>query len=132
MKNLFLFIILLLPMAASADESGTCGENLTWTYNETTHTLTISGSGEMYNYSWNNLGPWNSFRQDILSLLIEEGVTSIGSDAFYGCSGLISVTIPSSVKRIETHAFAGCGGLTSVTIPNSVTSIGEAAFGGYI
>ena len=50
MKNLFLFIMLLLPMAASADQSGTCGENLTWTYNETTHTLTISGSGEMDNY----------------------------------------------------------------------------------
>lgn len=130
MKNLFLFIMLLLPMAASADQSGTCGDNVTWTYNETTHTLTISGSGRMYNYKWPNLGPWDSFRQDILSLLIEEGVTSIGNYAFYECSGLTSVTIPNSVTSIGIYAFYGCSGLISVTIPNSVTSIGAYTFHG--
>ena len=128
MKNLFLFIMLLLPLAASADQSGTCGDNVTWTYNEDTHTLTISGNGEMYNYMWNNLGPWNSFRQDILSLLIEEGVTSIGNYTFYECSSLTSVTIPNSVTSIGEWAFCDCSGLTSVTIPNSVTSIEGGAF----
>ena len=57
-------------------------------------------------------------------------VTSIGYEAFYGCSGLTSVSIGSSVTSIEVGAFSGCSGLTSVTIPNSVTSIGKWAFYG--
>ena len=57
-------------------------------------------------------------------------VTSIGDNAFWGCSGLTSVTIPNSVSYIGEAAFASCSGLTSVTIPNSVSYIGEAAFGG--
>ena len=55
-------------------------------------------------------------------------VTSIGVDAFYGCTGLTSVTIPDSVTSIGEYAFGGCTGLTSVIIPNSVTSISEYAF----
>ncbi len=60
--------------------------------------------------------------------VIPEGVTSIGYDAFYGCSGLTSLTIPEGVTSIGNSAFMGCRGLTSLTIPNSVTSIGNSAF----
>ena len=61
---------------------------------------------------------------------IPNSVTSIGSSAFSGCSGLTSVTIPNSVTNIGSYAFQNCEGLTSVTIPNSVTSIGYSAFNG--
>ena len=62
------------------------------------------------------------------TITIPNSVTSIGSSAFYGCSGLTSITIPNSVTSIGSSAFSGCGSLTSITIPNSVTSIGDAAF----
>ena len=65
-----------------------------------------------------------------MNTVIPNSVTSIGSYAFYGCSGLTSVTIPNSVTSIGDHTFWDCSGLTSVTIPNSVTSIGDHAFYG--
>ena len=64
----------------------------------------------------------------LTSVTIGNSVTSIGGYTFYGCKGLTSVTIPNSVTSIGGYTFYGCNGLTSVTIPNSVTSIGEYAF----
>ena len=125
-KQLFLFLLFLLPLTASADESGTCGDNLTWTYVEATQTLTISGSGDMYNYSQNNLRPWKN--NDINTVIIEPGVTSIGNFAFSSCKSLTSISIPNSVTSIGYYAFEYCYGLTSIFIPNSVTSIGRYAF----
>ena len=66
--------------------------------------------------------------KEVTNLVIPEGVTSIGNNAFQGCSGLTSVTIPNSVTSIEDYAFSGCSGLTSITIPNSVSIINEHAF----
>ena len=109
-------------MMASADDSGTCGDNLTWTYAEATQKLTISGTGEMYHYSYNN-NLWKSFRESIKEVEIGDGVTTIGENAFQGCIGLTSVMIPESVTSIGNYAFADCSGLTSITIPKSVTTI---------
>lgn len=131
-KFLLLLLLTLLPMMASADNSGYCGangRNLTWTYDEATKTLTISGTGQMASYYY-DISPWSDFRASIKNIIIKDGVTSIGEDAFQSCKGLTSVTIPNSVTEIGDEAFSGCTNLTSVTIPNSVTSIGWRAFDG--
>ena len=119
-------------MMASADASGTCGTNLTWTYVEATRTLTVSGEGSMENYSdrYNYYAPWYSYRSEITKVIVEDGVMSIGDYAFSRCSGLTSITIPNSVTSIGDEAFQNCIGLTSVTIGNNVTPIGEQAFQG--
>ena len=116
--------------------SGTCGTNVTWSYNTSTDTLTISGTGDMSKYSsslynggnYVTTAPWRGCYITMKTLVINSGVTSISSSAFEGCNGLKSITIPDSVTSIGSYAFNKCIGLTSVTIPNSVTSIDYRAF----
>ena len=113
--------------------SGNCGKqgnNLTWTLDDV-GTLTISGSGEMANY-YNNK-PWDAYHypeNKLKSLVIEQGITSIGQNAFSFCSGFTgSLIIPDSVTNIGNSAFDNCSGFTgNLIIPNSVTSIGDYAF----
>ena len=120
-----------LPIASAAEvtDSGNCGENLTWTLN-TDGLLTISGTGEMEDYSSYGNVPWNGLVDKINCVVIRNGVTSISYGAFMGCTGLTSVTIPDSVTSIGDNAFRNCTGLTSVTIPDSVTAMGTSAFEG--
>lgn len=151
-------------------DSGTCGEYLTWkiskkansivlyntekeeepdTYQEC-YTLTISGTGEMYNYSYSEdldqenseqQRPWEEFRGSITRIKVEKGVTSIGNYAFMRTEHLKSVELPEGLLSIGQCAFQGCyeskeegdalqviGGLPEITIPDSVTSIGNGAF----
>ena len=105
-------------------------DNLTWKLYED-GTLNISGTGAMKDYSHSESNQSPVFDNDIIkSVVIEDGVTSIGNSAFWSCGGLISVTIPDSVTSIGNFAFSGCVGLTNITIPNSVTCIGMKGFGG--
>ena len=130
MKKLFTLIVAICATTlAWADDSGSCGENVTYSFVESTGTLTISGTGYMEDFTSSSKVPWNAYRSSIKKVVINNGVTSIGYDAFYGCKGLTSVTIPNSVTSIGGSAFSDCTGLTSITIPNSVTSIGDYAFG---
>ena len=92
------------------------------------YTLTISGIGEMPNYTNENAQPWYPFRGSIAKVVIDEGVTSIGNYSFPYCSSLTDVTIPNSVITIGFGAFGVCTSLTEVIIPNNITSIGELAF----
>jgi len=124
----FVLVLSLLPgMTAFAADSGNCGDNVTWNYDNTTNTLTISGSGAMANNAymiWHD----NEFQNSIKTVVIENGVTSIGTAAFVNCASLTSITIPDSVTSIGMVAFYDCESLTSITIPDSVTSIGSSAF----
>ena len=107
--------------------SGSCGTNVTWTlYSD--GTLTISGTGAMTDYASSSSMPWYSLKSSIKKVVVEDGVTRIGSSAFYRCSALTSITIPDSVTSIGDSAFYGCHSLTSITIPDSVTSVGSDAF----
>ena len=115
--------------AADLPGSGSCGDNVTYTFNSSTGLLTISGAGEMKNYSSSSSNRSPFYNQtSVKTVVINSGVTSIGSYAFVYCEGLTSITIPDSVTSIGSHAFHGCSGLTSITIPDSVTSIGGYAF----
>ncbi len=117
-------------IAASAASSGNCGDsgsNVTWSLDDN-GTLTISGSGKIEDYRSDIDQPWYSNRSDITSVVIEPGVTSIGSQAFYECSNLTSITIPSGLTSIGEQAFGNCTGLTSITIPSGFISIGDYAF----
>ena len=119
----------LTPKASAASYSGTCGTYVNWSLDTETGVLTISGSGAMRSYySSSSSAPWHSKNFYIKSVVIQNGVTSIGDRAFYNCSNLTSVTIPDSVTSIGDYAFYYCRSLTSVTIPDSVTSIGDEAF----
>ena len=128
MKQIYILLIaLLMGLSANAEGSGSCGPNLKWHLNDD-GVLTITGEGRMYDYSYSNSAPWGYF--GVKRVIIGDGVTTIGDDAFIGCSSLTSVTIPNSVTIIDRYAFASCSSLTSVTIPNSVTTIGNSAFSG--
>ena len=128
MKKLFTLIVAICATTlAWADDSGSCGNNVTYTYVESTGTLTISGTGAMNDYTTLYV-PWRNYKSSIKKVVINNGVTSIGNCAFLLCTGLTSITIPNSVTSIGNYAFYECTELTSVTIPNSVTSIGEGAF----
>ena len=115
--------------------TGTCGDNLTWSYDTDTKALTIEGSGAMTDYDYdydydylNDNRPWAQVKGDILFVSLPEGLTTIGKYAFYDCSSLTSITIPNSVTSIGEYTFGHCSALTSVTLGNSVTSIGAWAF----
>lgn len=116
----------VLYQTSEVIESGKCGDNLVWTL-DSLNILTISGTGEMYDYKNNN--PWYSKKNQEIFVIIEEGVTSIGAYAFYGCSGFKNIHISDDVTRIGEYAFRNSG-FKNIQIPKSVTSIGMAAFRG--
>ena len=134
MKKRFPAIILALALALclalavpafAADTSGSCGDNVTWSYSN--GTLTIQGTGGMANYFGVD-APWSGYREQIHTVNIGAGVTSIGMYAFTQCNNLTSAAIPNSVTTIGYAAFNKCNSLTSVAIPNSVTAIDSYAF----
>lgn len=123
--------VIIAPLGVAAEEitiidSFVCGENLTYIL-DSTGTLTVSGTGDMYNFD-STSPPWSLLVSNIKSVIIENGVTSIGNNAFGNLKNLTSVSIPNTVKTIGALAFTDCSSLTSVVIPEGVTSIGYNVF----
>lgn len=138
------------PSANETVQSGTEG-SLTWSLTKA-GTLTISGNGKMPDFSSDSYIPsWNACNDAINTIVVEDGVTSIGDYAFYESealsvyipdsverigqsafykSAIVSITIPGSVKTIGSNAFYLCPNLTSVTVSEGVTTIDEEAFRG--
>ncbi len=118
--------------------SGSCGENVNWTYDDKTYTLTLSGTGKMDNYESCQYEqceedglctPWCEYL--IKNVVIENGITNIGSHSFEGVlCRFETISLPDSVTRIEDDAFNGCYLMKKIDIPNSVAYIGAGAFYG--
>ena len=106
---------------------GTCGDDLTWEFDEDTGTLTISGSGEMDDYSYSG-SPWYDLRASITEVELGSGITSIGEYAFYQCTGLTEISIPEGVIVIGAGAFSWCTALTKVSLPDGLIGIDLGAF----
>ena len=116
----------LASLSDTIVDSGTFGEdgdNLTWSLS-TDGTLTINGTGGM-GYQ----APWMSYRDSIKSLVVEEGVTTVGQSAFSGCDQLTSATLPTSLTEIGQSAFLGCFNLEKICLPDTLNAIGDNAFG---
>ena len=108
-----------------APTSGECGDNLTWKYSN--HTLTISGTGDMWDFTATEV-PWGDLCGQIHNISLPIGITSIANNAFFAFTEITSVNLPSSLISIGRSAFMYCEKLKSVTIPDKVTTIGNSAF----
>ena len=120
--------------AAAAVASGKCGDNASWKL-DAEGTLTISGTGRMYDYEWpadrgGTTPPWlaNKYRDSIRALHVEQGITYIGRCAFDSCGNLSDVTLPTSLRIIGQCAFNDCTALRSIQLPEGLTTIMEDAF----
>ncbi len=135
LSAIIVFSIFTIGVSAEGATSGKCGDNLTWNFNKTTGVLTISGTGYMYNYDYNNEPPfeefpWNDYKNDIKKVIATEGVKNIDGEAFYSCSNLSEVELSDGLDEIGGRTFEDCYNLESIVIPDSVTTIGIFAFAG--
>ena len=120
----FLLCVTLLPTGARALEGSTGA--LRWSLQG--GTLTVSGTGEMPEYSDANMPPWYDSADAINRVVVEQGVTSVGALAFYGCEALSAVSLPSGLTAIGDRAFKNCAALPYLRLPSGLTAIGDAAF----
>ena len=122
-------ILSALPFSAHADAltQGKCGEDVYYLYDDMNHELNIYGYGEMDNYYDESESPF-AFNTDIETLTIDDGVSSIGDYAFYGCTGLTEIARPGDLRYIGENSFCYCTGLTDILITSGVNEVNFSAF----
>ena len=110
-------------------KSGTYGENITWNFDEATGILTFSGSGDMADTPAGEYTPWEkNFRTEVKHIIINDGITNIGMNAFYTIEKAVDIHIPQSVTVIKDGALKGCESIEELRLPNGLKSIGSGAF----
>lgn len=120
----------------SANSSGECGKEVNYVFNRITGDLRIYGNGDMDNYDSASMlegflcAPWFRERDYVKNVVIENGVTSIGSCAFDGCKNMTGIVIPGSIKKIGWSAFEGCKRLEGLELPDGLETIVSSAFMG--
>lgn len=116
-------------VATSGNYGANMGNNITWNFDESTGTLTLSGNGEMYDLPDGEKAPWRKdFRQQVQHIIIKDGITSIGTKAFYALDKVVDIRIPNSVKIIKKGALQKCESIKELHLPNGLVGIGEDAF----
>lgn len=123
-----LLLLALCIGASAAGTSGKCGLSAYWSFDSSTGTLTISGSGAMEDYEYGNEFPWMDYRNSIQTIVIGDQITQIGRNAFpwTACS---TIQFGKSVRSIGAEAFSGCRNLNGdLTLPDSVQIVGNDAF----
>ena len=149
MKRLFLIVLMLslllsiVPAAFAEETTETtqavetteatqykdptiCGENLTWSYNG--GTLTVTGTGAMDDMSGG--APWAAHKDEITTVILSGGVTTVGAEAFKDCGGITAIDFGESLREIGTRAFQNCDGLKKIYLPASFKKFGEECFSG--
>ena len=135
-KYVLAIVLALVSVSAFAvlsstdgSDAGTGTSGVTYDLNKDTGVLTISGTGAMDDY-YLERAPWYDDRYSVRSIVIEDGVTSVGYAAFFACESAVSVSIADSVTVIEGSAFSGCFSITDIIIPDKVESLGDDVFDG--
>ena len=128
MRRLSLTLLSLLVALGLFAQRGTCGNGISWKL--TDGTLTISGNGEMNDFSSSQRPSWDVYKDDITKVIIETGVTNVGGYAFENYTNLRQVELAEGIEIIGSTAFSGCEGIGLLTLPQSIREIGSNAFYG--
>lgn len=118
--------------AAEGDIRGQCGDGVEFLLSEEAGTLTLTGAGPTYDYGYTDPVPWREYQKSIKTIIVNEGVTALGSTLFADSVAAQSVTLPSSLESIGAGAFSDCGSIATMHIPEKVETIGDGTFAGTV
>lgn len=129
---LFVIFSFCIPSYAFADD-GICGDNMQWSLNEQ-GTLTITGTGSMYDYHAGNDStglsepPWYEYADKIENIIVSDGVKSLGDNAFFLCKNVKSVILPDSITQLGSGLFANCQSLETISLPDNIETLPASIF----